>query len=95
MKTSLAALEHSIADHATDCKRGKRANDALERANFAAKWPFSVVISVTDAVLEPFMACETGLYFGKIERYAIGHFRHFCVRLSDCPVFKGFKVSLL
>lgn len=43
------ALEDSIADGGSEIKRRGRANGALERANLAAKWPFSAPIGATGA----------------------------------------------
>lgn len=43
-RTSFAALEDSIADGAANGKGVRRANEALERANFASKPGFSAPI---------------------------------------------------
>ena len=44
-RTGAVALDDSIADGGPKIKGRGRANGALERANFAAKWPFSAPIS--------------------------------------------------
>lgn len=53
------ALDDSIADGGSEIKRRGRANGALERANFAAKWPFSAPIGAAGAVRGACEACVT------------------------------------
>ncbi len=59
-RTGAVALDDSIADGGSEIKRRGRANGALERANFAAKWPFSAPIGATGAVRGACEACVTG-----------------------------------
>lgn len=54
---SFAAHAFSIADAAAFCKRGERANGALERANFARKPCFSPPIGATGGVHGACEAC--------------------------------------
>lgn len=56
-RTSFAALEDSIADGAANGKRGKRANGALERANFTPKTGTSARIGEDVGVRRPCEAC--------------------------------------
>lgn len=49
MKTGVVALEDSIAEVGEKGKGEKCANGALERANFAAKWPFWAPIGAMGA----------------------------------------------
>lgn len=56
-RTSFAALEDSIADRAANGKRGGRANEALERANFARKTETSAQIGADGGVRGPCEAC--------------------------------------
>ena len=56
-RTSFAALEDSIADGAANGKGVMRANEALERANFARKTETSAQISADWGVRGPCEAC--------------------------------------
>lgn len=56
-RTSFAALEDSIADGAANGKGVRRANEALERANFAHKPGFSAPIGEDVGVRGPCEAC--------------------------------------
>jgi hypothetical protein len=56
-RTSFAALEDSIADGAANGKGVRRANEALERANFASKPGFSAPIGEGVGVRGPCEAC--------------------------------------
>jgi hypothetical protein len=56
-RTSFAALEDSIADGAANGKGVRRANEALERANFTSKPGFSAPIGEDVGVRGPCEAC--------------------------------------
>lgn len=56
-RTSFAALEDSIADGAANGKGVRRANEALERANFARKTETSAQIGADGGVRGPCEAC--------------------------------------
>ena len=56
-RTSFAALEDSIADGAANGKGVRRANEALERANFTSKPGFSAPIGEDVGVRGPYEAC--------------------------------------
>lgn len=56
-RTSFAALEDSIADGAANGKGVRRANEALERANFARKTETSAQIGADWGVRGPCEAC--------------------------------------
>lgn len=56
-RTSFAALEDSIADGAANGKGVRRANEALERANFARKTETSAQICADGGVRGPCEAC--------------------------------------
>lgn len=56
-RTSFAALEDSIADGAANDKGVRRANEALERANFTPKTGTSARIGADVGVRRPCEAC--------------------------------------
>lgn len=89
-RTSFAALEDSIADGAANGKGVRRANEALERANFASKPGFSAPIG-EDGACVAVRGVRGTRSENRGNRYnTIGHFRHFGVCLSDCPFSRLF-----
>ena len=95
-RTSFAALEDSIADGAANGKGVRRANEALERANFARKPGFSAPIGEDVGVRGPFEACAAPVQ--KTGEIGTTQSDIFAVSVSVCPIarfpgyFRGFRL---
>ena len=94
-RTSFAALEDSIADGAANGKGVRRANEALERANFARKPGFLAPIGEDVGVRGPCEACEASAQ--KPGEIGTTQSDIFTVSASACPIarfpghFQGFR----
>lgn len=94
-RTSFAALEDSIADGAANGKGVRRANEALERANFARKPGFLAPIGEDVGVRGPCEACEASAQ--KPGEIGTTQSDIFTVSASACPIarfpghFRGFR----
>lgn len=95
-RTSFAALEDSIADGAANGKGVRRANEALERANFARKPGFSAPIGEDVGVRGPCEACAAPAQ--KTVEIGTTQSDIFAVSVSACPIarfpgyFRGFRL---
>lgn len=95
-RTSFAALEDSIADGAANGKGVRRANEALERANFARKPGFSAPIGEDVGVRGPCEACAAPVQ--KTGEIGTTQSDIFAVSVSACPIarfpgcFRGFRL---
>lgn len=95
-RTSFAALEDSIADGAANGKGVRRANEALERANFASKPGFSAPIGEGVGVRGPCEACAAPAQ--KAGEIGTTQSDISAVSVSACPIarfpgyFRGFRL---
>ena len=95
-RTGFAALDDSIADGAANGKGVRRANEALERANFARKPGFSAPIGEDVGVRGPFEACAAPVQ--KTGEIGTTQSDIFAVSVSTCPIarfpgyFRGFRL---
>lgn len=88
---SFAAHAAIVADAAADCKRGKRANGALERASFGGNGAFRRGSAGIRACADRARRARRGGEAGQNRRRAMGQIRKTDGTVSHCPVFKGFR----
>lgn len=88
---SFAAHAAIVADAAADCKRGKRANGALERASFGENGAFRRGSAGIRACAGRARRARRGGEAGQNRRRAMGQICKTDGTVSHCPVFKGFR----
>ena len=88
---SFAAHAAIVADAAADCKRGKRANGALERASFGENGAFRCGSAGIRACAGRARRARRGGEAGQNRRRAMGQICKTDGTVSHCPVFKGFR----
>ena len=88
---SFAAHAAIVADAAADCKRGKRANGALERASFGENGAFRRGSAGIRACAGRARRARRGGEAGQNRRQAMGQICKTDGTVSHCPVFKGFR----
>ena len=88
---SFAAHAAIVADAAADCKRGKRANGALERASFRENGAFRRGSAGIRACAGRARRARRGGEAGQNRRRAMGQICKTDGTVSHCPVFKGFR----
>lgn len=88
---SFAAHAAIVADAAADCKRGKRANGALERASFGENGAFRRGSAGIRACAGRARRARRGGEAGQNRQRAMGQICKTDGTVSHCPVFKGFR----